>query len=233
MRKLSFLFILASSISVSLLAQETITASRRVIGLDTSGAIEERLVALAMKRPMYDVSVHNRATADHELSKAKNGWLNLLTISLNYNDQEFVSHSNNPYGQVYPKYYFGVTIPIGLFINRASDIKIARENQVIARDNQEELGRTIRAEVLTKYRAYVTYQELIAVQNIIINDEQAVFLQTEKNFRDGRTSIDLYNVASKNYNDEIIKKLTYKISSDGVKLELEQMLGTTLEEALK
>jgi outer membrane protein TolC len=215
-------------------AQSTINASQKIVGMDTSGA-EQKLIRIALTRPAYDVTYRQIRNANHQLSLARNAWLNLLTISLNFNDQEFYHQKTIP-GQatyVYPKYFFGVTIPVGLIFSRGSEIRIAKENQAIAKDNREEAERTIIAEVKSKYRTYLNYQNMLAVQNIIVNDEQAVFLQVEKNFRDGKNSIDDYNSASKAFNVTILQQLQYKLIADQDKVDLEQMLGMSLEAALK
>lgn len=221
----SLIFIL---FSLSSLAQDA-NNNHKIMGLDTTG-LEAKLIRIALKRPNYDITYHQILNAQHELSKARNSWLNLLTISLNYNQFDFTAPPNAAY--VYPKYFFGLTIPLGYIFSRGSDMKIARENEVIAKDNQQELARTIVASVKTKYLTYLNYQSLLAVQNTIVNDEQAVFLQEEKNFRDGKVSIETYNNASKVYNSSIIQQLQYKLLSDQTKIDLEKDLGMTLEEAI-
>ena len=191
-------------------------------------------VRIALKRPDYDVTYHQIRTSDHELSKAKNSWLNLLAISLNYNETDFEKKSTSTANQyVYPKYFFGITIPVGLIFTRSSDIKIARENQAIARDHQLELVRTIRADVQSKYRSLLNYQAMLAVQNIIVTQQQAEFLQEEKNFKDAKIGIEIYNTASKNFNNEILRQIQYKMQMDQVKVDLEQILGMPLEDAIK
>src|SRR5882757_4406341 len=76
-------------------------------------ANENRLVALVLKGPEYDASIHQGRITELELKRAKMTWLNLLTISTNYNDQSFAKPAANANGQptyVYPKYFFGITI---------------------------------------------------------------------------------------------------------------------------
>jgi outer membrane protein TolC len=202
--------------------------------MDTAG-VEQKLIQLALQRPSYDATYRAVRSADHSLSLAKNAWLNLLSISMNFNDQEFTHQTTIP-GQatyVYPKYFFGVTIPIGTFFSQGSQVRIARENQAIAKDARLEAERTIIADVKSKYRSYLDYQAMLAVQNTIVNDEQAAFLQAEKNFRDGKITIVEYNTASKAFNSTLLQQLQYKLTADQVKVDLEKMLGTTLEDALK
>jgi outer membrane protein TolC len=200
---------------------------------DTNRVTEEKLVRIAMTRPAYDVTVRNRNNATHELSKAKNAWLNLLAITLQFNETDF---QKVPVGQaqyVYPKYFFGVTIPVGILFSRSSEIRIARENQYIAQDQQEEMARTIRATVVGRYRAYLVYQEEIHLQTAIINDETVAFQSTQKDFRDGKVTLEIYSAASKAYMAEITRKLNLILASDAAKTDLEQALGMHLEDALK
>jgi outer membrane protein TolC len=231
MKIFAFYLCLFSVLTLAATAQENINASHKIMGMDTTG-VEAKLIGIAMTRPSYDITLHQEYIARHELSKARNSWLNLLSITLDYNQFDFQPSANNT-AYVYPKYFFGLTIPLGYIFSRGSEIKTAKENQVIARDTRAEAARTIVASVKTKYRTYLNYQSMLAVQNIVVNDEQAVFLQVEKNFRDGKATIDSYNSASKVFNSAILQQLQYKLLSDQTKVDLEHDLGMTLEEAIK
>jgi outer membrane protein TolC len=203
-----------------------------VVEPDTTHATEERLVAIAMTRPSYDQTYRTIRIAEHDLSKARNEWLNLLTVTLNYNELDFSHNTTNQYGYVYPKYFFGVTIPLGFFISRSSDIKLAKEQEYIALDQQQEMARTIRATIIGRYRAYIVYQDQLNLQTDVINGEKTAFLEVEKDFRDGKTSLALYNLAAKSYSNEVMRKLSIQLLSDQCKTDIEQALGMTLESAL-
>src|ERR1700733_7141546 len=43
--------------------------------------IEERLVELALKGPLYDASFHEVKIANYKVKSAKKSWFNLLTVS--------------------------------------------------------------------------------------------------------------------------------------------------------
>jgi outer membrane protein TolC len=220
-------------VSVHGSAQSTINATQKVNTMDTLG-VEAKLIRIALTRPSYDVTYHQVRNARHALSIARNSWLNLLSITLDYNEFDLshkTSATNTAY--VYPKYFFGITIPIGYIFSRGSEIKTAKDNQLIAQDNRLEAERTIIADVKTKYRTYLDYQSILAVQNIVVNDEQAAFLQIEKNFRDGKASITDYNNASKGFNSTVLQQLQYKLLADQTKVDLEHILGMALEDALK
>jgi outer membrane protein TolC len=190
--------------------------------------IEERLVELALKGPLYDASFHQVKIAGYKVKAAKKSWFNLLTVSLNYNDQTFATqNTNTPY--VYPKYYFGLTIPIGTIVSKGSEIKAAREEVKISQDNRDELARTIRADILSKYKQYKTYRALVLLESQVVDDIHAAFLQAEKRFNDGSVTIETYSDASKNYSAEMTKQLNLQLQQDLVKLDIEKMIGVDLE----
>jgi outer membrane protein TolC len=200
--------------------------------LNPDSLIQERLVQLALAGPEYSVSTHQINFADYNLIRAKRSWLNLLSISADYNDQTFAK-TNNQLGYVYPKYFFGLTIPIGLFFTMGPDIAKERESVAIAHDNQEQLGRSIRAEVLGKYAQYKSYGYLIAVQTNVVDDEEALRKQVEKSFQGGTLTIEQYNLANKLYGEDLTKKLNLQLQQELIKIDLEKYIGVSLESVLK
>ncbi len=200
--------------------------------LNPDSLIQERLVQLALNGPAYSVSGHQIKFAEYNLTRARRTWLNLLSISADYNDQTFAKPSTN-FGYVYPKYFFGITIPIGLFFTMGPDIKKEQENVAITRDNQEQLARTIRADVLSKYAQYKTYGGLLTIQNNVVDDEEALRKQVEKKFQDGSVSIEQYNLANKIYGEDLTKKLNLQLQVDLLKIDIERMIGVNLESLLR
>ncbi|RFM30189.1 TolC family protein [Deminuibacter soli] len=200
---------------------------------DSTTNIREKLVLLAMQGPLMKETDHDNRIADLTLKKAKNSWLNLLTVSTNYNDQSFAKKNPNQNYYVYPKYFFGITIPVGIFFSRGAEIKIAREQAAVSRNKQDDAKLQLRSEVLTQYEQYHSMGELIRVQSQVIEDEQAVFLQTEQKFRDGTVSLADFNMASKALNNEIAQRIKLQMQQNVYKVELERYIGMPLEEALK
>lgn len=209
---------------------DSIAAARH--GLVSDTVVENRLVALALQAPRYDAAGHLINVSKSQLSLARRAWFNLLTVSVNYNDQTFASNSNQ-YGYVYPKYFFGLTVPIGLFFTMGPQVHAAREQVKIAEDNQEELARTIRMDVLTKYHTYKNYEALILLQNTIVVDNQAAVTQIEQKFRDGTVSIDQYNSANKAFSDEKARLLNLQLAQDLVRLDIERMIGANFDSVIR
>ena len=210
---------------------DSIAAARHgTLAPDTT--IENRLVALALQAPRYDAAGHAINMSKSQLSLARRAWFNLLTVSVNYNDQTFAKQQPNA-AYVYPKYFFGLNVPIGLFFTMGPQVHAAREQVKIAEDNQEELARTIRMDVLSKYHTYKNYEALILLQNTIVVDNQAAVTQIEQKFRDGTVSIDQYNAANKGFSDEKARLLNLQLAQDLVRLDIERMIGTSFDSVIR
>jgi outer membrane protein TolC len=197
-----------------------------LIKSDTNSVIEERLVALALQGPEAKNLEHQNKINEYTLKNAQNQWMNLLAVSLNYNDQSFSKTPTTSY--VYPKYYFGLTIPLGTILSR-TQVKSAKESIEMGKNNQEILRRNIREEVLTKYREYRAYSQLISIQSELVNDVQAELAQTEEKFRKGTVTIDTYNAAQKGNSSEMATLINLKLQQEIKKLEIERMIGVKLE----
>jgi outer membrane protein TolC len=197
-------------------------------GYRATDSIEEKLVRLALEGPAFSAAEEQNKINEYTLRNAKNSWMNLLTLSLNFNELEF-SKSNNPTSQyVYPKYFFGLNIPLGTVFSR-TQVKAAKEQIKIGADNQKQLARNTRSDVLEKYRMYKMKKELIKLQIQVTDDEQAAYLQVEKSYRDGSVPLEAHIAAQKKYNDELVKKMTLQLELDVAKFDVEKLIGTNLE----
>jgi len=193
-------------------------------------AIENRLVALTLVGPEYNAAIHQNKITEYELKKTKSTWLNLLTLSTNYNDQSLVKSTNTTL--VYPKYFFGITIPLGIIFSTGTQVKQAREAVSLSRDQQEQLARKLKADVLGKYRQYQMYTILLTMQNEMLNDVLANASQAEQSFKDGTITVEVYIASQKTRNDEVSKNLNLKLQQEMMRLDIERMIGVPLDEVL-
>lgn len=197
---------------------------------DTSSAIEEKLVQLAWQGPEVQKTAHQIKIDEYQLRAAQNVWMNLLAFNINYN--EFTFNSSPASNYVYPRYNLGVTIPLGTIFSRTA-VKSAKENIEIGKDNTELIKRTLREQVLTAYKQYLAYGQLIGYQSALVNDVKTQLAQVEEKFRSGSISLDLYTSAQKNNNIETASLVNLKLQQDIKKLELEKLIGVRLETVLK
>lgn len=209
------------------------TDSLRTIPKDSAEIlIENRLVELALKSPVYSAAGHRNRINELELKKAKGNWLNLLTISTNYNDQTFAKQNpNSPI--IYPKYFFGVTIPLGVIFSQGNLVKTAKEGVAFSKDQQDQLARSIKSDILGKYNKYKLFGRLIKLQVELINDISAQLSTTQENFRKGSITVDVYLTALKTNNEETSKVLQLKNEQEQIVLEIEEIIGVSLISVLQ
>lgn len=222
-------FILLPTLFFFNFAKAQLNSSNLVVQ-DTSTAIEEKLVQLALKGPQIDNTAHLNKINQYQLKAAQNIWLNLLAFSVNINEQT-LAKTTTAQSYVYPKYNLGVTVPLGTIFSKTG-VKSAKESVEIGKNNQDLLERSIREQVLTSYKEYVAYSKLIVMQSELVNDVQTQLVQSEEKFRNGSISIEAYNSAQKSNNAEMAVLINLKLQQDLKKLELEKMIGVKLETVL-
>lgn len=197
--------------------------------------VREKLVQLAMQNPSYEVVDRNVNKSLYELRKAKGGWLGAVSVQGNLNEFT-ISPPNTPGGNqmanFFPRYNIALTVPLDLFTTKSNDVKIARENYLIAEANRNDRYRQIRAEVLTKYEDYLMHRERLESQVRITQDEYTMFLSKKRDFEDGIINLDEYTRASKGYEDMKLRRSEYQRNVNVAKYDLERMIGVPLEEAL-
>ena len=206
-------------------------SSSRFVVSDTSSVIEERLVQLALQGPEVQKTAHQTKIDEYQLKAAQNTWMNLLAFNMNYNEFSF-SQNTGTTAYVYPRYNLGVTVPLGTIFSRTA-VKSAKENIEIGKNNMELTKRGLREQVLTAYKEYVAYGQLIAIQSELVNDVKTQLAQVEEKFRNGTISLDIFNSAQRNNNVESAALVNLKLQQDLKKLELEKLIGVKLETVLK
>ena len=194
--------------------------------------VREKLVQLALQNPTYEVVDRNVNKSLYELRKSKGSWLGAVSVQGNLNEFTLPGASPNPQAAFYPKYNISLSVPLDLFTTKSNDVKIARENYLIAEANRNDRYRQIRAEVLTKYEDYIMHKEKLESQIRITQDEYTMFMSKERDFKDGIINLDDYTRASKAYEDMKLRRSEYQRNLNVARYELERMIGVSLDEAL-
>jgi outer membrane protein TolC len=197
-------------------------------GYRAADSIEEKLVRMALDGPQLRAAFDQNKINEYTLRQARQAWTNLLVLSLNLNDLDFQKQQTNGVAYVYPKYFFGLNIPLGTLFSR-TQVKAAREQIKIGAETQTQLSRQIRSTVLEKYRTYKTKKDLLKLQIQVTDDEQAAFLQVEKSYRDGTVPLEAHISAQEKYNTELVKRMNLQLELDVAKFDVEELIGTNLE----
>ena len=190
---------------------------------------------LVLDGPEYDASNHQNKINELELRKARAMWLNLLSLSLQLNDQTF-KQPVTQVGQVayiYPKYFFGFTIPLGIIFSQGASVKTARESMAYAKDQQAILAAQIKANVLSKFKQYKLYEDLVEMESELYNDVLAIATQAEDNFKNGTITVEAYIGAQRSKNEELVKLKNLQLQQELVRIDIERMIGYSLESVLR
>jgi outer membrane protein TolC len=192
--------------------------------------VREKLVQLALQNPNYEVADRSVNKSVYELNKAKGAWLGIAGASFNVNEFSIKPQAGVP--NFYPRYNLSLNVPLDLFTTKSNDVKIARENYLIAEANRNEKFRDIRAEVLTMYEDYLMYREKLESQIRIVQDEYTIYISKERDFQDGIINQEEYTKYTKSYEQSKLTRGEYQRNVNVAKIELERMIGVKLEEAL-
>lgn len=198
-------------------------------GYRAADTVEARLVKMALDGPQLRAADDQNRINEYTLKNARQAWMNLLTLSINLNELDFQKQpANQNTTFLYPKYFFGLNIPLGTILSHTS-IRAAKEQIKIGNETQTQLTRTIRTDVLIKYRTYKMKKELLKMQIQVTDDEQAAFLQVEKSYRDGTVPLEAHIAAQEKYNTELVKRMNLQLELDEAKFGVEEIIGTNLE----
>ncbi|HSC52263.1 MAG TPA: TolC family protein [Phnomibacter sp.] len=203
----------------------------KTLKLDTIYDIRSKLVELAMAGPLLEMVGRGEIRAANELSKTKSAVLNNVILSGNLNEFT-INGSPSNYANLYPRYNIGVLFPIGTFITRDKDIKIARQNLGMAQADKARVFAEVKAIVLKLYEDYEMYDALFQNQNKLTDDVYLNFLKAETDFEAGEINEVEFTRASREYNEELAKKLNYQRSRQQAKIDIEQYIMVPLEEVI-
>ena len=206
--------------------------------LDTSRTIDirERLVQLALQNPNYEIADRKVNVAEYELSRSKGAWLSALSASGNLNELSIKGNTTNADGTksnlFFPRYNFGINLPLDFFTTRSNEVKAAREKVFIAEAEKNEKYRTIRRDVLSKYEDYLMHKEKLELQTRITQGEYTEFKLAEKDFADGLITADAFKKTETTYYGEQMKKTEMQRNFNVAKYELELLIGVSIDDVL-
>jgi outer membrane protein TolC len=201
--------------------------------------IRERLVQLAMNNPAYEISDRLTNIAMYQVRLAKGNWLNVLSAQGNINEFTInpkaagttTSGSYNPI--YYPKYNFGLSIPFDIITRNSNNVKIAKENYLIAQAQKNDKFRQIKAEVLTKYEDYLLAKQKMELQIQIAQDAYTNYQIAEDSYKKNIIKEEDYTKAYRSWVGEQVLKLDLQRSLNVSKIDLERIIGVKLDDVLK
>ena len=190
---------------------------------------EEKLVRLAWNNnPENKIIIADKNIAEYERKKASWSWLNQVRVTGNLNELSINQDANS--NILFPRYNFGVTIPLGIVVDNPKDVAIARAEVEKASLQVQSQKLLIRNQVLRAYQLFKMHEQIFKLKSDLTEDEYSNFLSIEEKFENGEVSLEDYKEASKNYNLELENRITAKNRYEIAKLDLELLIGVKLEE---
>ncbi len=194
--------------------------------------VREKLVHLAMQNPDYEISDRMVNRSFYELQKAKGGWLGAVSAQYNVNEFSLKQNSGNGVANLYPRYNFGVNVPLDLFTTQRNNVKAARETYMISEAERNKQFRNIRAEVLTRYEDFLMYKTLLDLQVRLTQDEYTTYITKEKDFQENFIDQKEYNQFVRSYNEQLAKQAETQRNYNIAKLRIEEMIGIPIEQVI-
>ncbi|NSL86699.1 TolC family protein [Chitinophaga solisilvae] len=217
-------------------AQQQDTGNTVLLRLPSDPAIvarfKQRLVELALQNPgiqHYDVQ---QEVNKYEKRIAAARWANLFSASGNLNE---ITLRGNSQGSVYyPRYNFGVFVPLGSFITIPSEVRRVKAQSKLIDTEKKSKAMELKARVLHQYEDYAALKQLLEIHLPVLEDALNHFSQIEEKFKAGDASVpmDIYKEAYRSYNNELVRKITLERDLRQSKIDLEGLVGVTLEEVL-
>ena len=234
MKQLLFIALIFSSIAIYAQVPANPNSAYR-LNSDTGrmSDVRERLVQLALQNPLYEIADHNVTIAEYNIRLAKTSWLSQIIIAGNLNEFSIDPKAAGNASVYYPRYNFGIAIPLDIFARSSNNTKIAYEKYMIAQSERNDRFRTIKADILTRYEDYLLAQERLTFQYKITKDAFEAYSKAEIDFKNNLIKIEDLNLFNSKYVDEQIKRLELQRDYNVSKIDIERLIGVKLEDVIQ
>jgi outer membrane protein TolC len=229
MKRLSLLlFVLVSGVSMG----QSIDYNKIIVTEQLSAiSFEERLVQLSWRNhPLNKVATERVIMAQAQRAKARWSWLDNIYLEGNYNEFTGKDEVDDVARAFYPQYNVGVRLPLGTFAQTPLSAKVANEQMLIHEHEVNAQKLIVREKVLSSVERLKERYKIIKLRERVQEDYFLMFQSTEKKFRAGEVSLDVYRSASQAYylkEEEIIQARSI---FNQERIVLEGMIGVELKD---
>lgn len=206
--------------------------SIRLTSVSAKDSIGEKLAELAIVNNRMTVIDLEVTARKYEVGKARSAWLNNFSATYNLNEFNINANQLNEQNSFYPRYNFGVTIPLSYPFSKSSDVKIARTRYEQAKAEKDVEITQVKQLIKSRYEDYKSQKVILTIQDKNIEDELVLFESAEDKFKRGEITLVSFTESSKRYNSELVKKVQLSKELTLIRIDLETMLGMDLDEAL-
>lgn len=196
----------------------------------------ERLVQFAWKNHPDNIAKQKEVNAsNYSLKVVKSQWLNIFTVSGNLNEFNIdppTVEGGGTFNNFYPRYNFGVSIPLGMFVRIPAESKRQQQFTKIAEENVNSQKLKVREAVMLAYNDYLKFSNIYKIRLSAFSNATNSQLLIKEKFKNGDVSMETYMSGEAALQNIEINKIEAETDFKNSKLVLEQMIGMKLEEAL-
>lgn len=187
----------------------------------------EKLVATALENyPRTKNAVSRINIAESNVNKAKLNWLTPVSLSYVHSPENNLNVTNPTF---FSGYQVGVFFNIGNILQTPSNIKIAKEELKIAKNEIAEYNVTLSTEVKRRYFSYLQAVKTVQITSKSALDAETNLVLMKYKFEKGELELNNYNNALDRAGSNNQAKVAAEANLLITKASLEELLGVKLE----
>jgi outer membrane protein TolC len=197
---------------------------------DLSDTYVNRLIDTAKKNYPRIRTYQNRINiANSVISKTRMGLFNSLTVSYVYQPGTTTVNPVTPATSYFQGFQAGIFLNLGSLLSQPYLIRQAKEDLLIAHNDQDEYFITLATEVKKMYYLYVQRLAELKLQIKSTQDMESSLKDVKYRFEKGEDTFENYNKFQLQYTDQQQFRIQAEANLFIAKADLEGLLGTTLE----
>lgn len=201
--------------------------SQESIMTEVSYVYLEKLVATALENyPRTRNAVSRINIAESNVNKAKLNWLTPVSLSYVHSPENNLNVTNPTF---FSGYQVGVFFNIGNILQTPSNIKIAKEELKIAKNEIAEYNVTLSTEVKRRYFSYLQAVKTVQITSKSALDAETNLVLMKYKFEKGELELNNYNNALDRVGSNNQAKVAAEANLLITKASLEELLGVKLE----
>jgi len=167
--------------------------------------------------------------ARSNIGKSGYSVLESVTVSYVYQPGQVTINPASPATTYFKGLQTSVSISLGSLFERPYVLKQARQEWLISKNDQEDLLNTLSTDVKKKYYVYLQRLEELNLQNKTLQEAEQLFKDIKSKFERGEEPFDSYNKAQTAFTASQLAKIGSEVNYFSAKADLEELLGTKLE----
>ena len=210
------------------------TSAQTTIIPELSNAIIQRLIDSAIKNYPRVRYFQNRVNvAATNISKTKASWLDALTVSYVYQPGVATINPVNPTNSYFKGLQASLFLNVGTLMAKPWVVKQAKQEMMVTQSEQEEYIITLTAEVKRRFYIYVQRVGELKLQIRAADDTEAQLKDVKYKFEKGEETFDSYNKVLIQLTEHQQTKVQTEANVFIAKSDLEELIGTKLENIIK